>query len=479
MCAVASWFGVQYLISVERMTAFQKSDDLDRAIDALTVQAVWAASPGLPPVPRAGNVLVKSPFREDRNKSFSICFKGRGWKDQATGDKGGIWEFAKRATGKDGKELADWLIELSGIPRTPVRRTTDGGGQTTEEPFKPLRRMKPKPFQSPAVKAMLAEQQAKALVSRVEVRDVPAWSGSVEARWRTGAGVDRERDLALSRGWPAAWVEALAPLDLIAWPLLPWYDSIRERASELGVAFRVDLPVFVASNRSGMSHEPLIVRTELRPVGYHQRFEIRGEKSWVYVPYLKPPEDCRSAFQRQLRAEALAAGAADDGGALVPGLPFVLPGGAECTTLVITEGQWDAITFAGACGWFDSDTAWPEGHWVMGARGSNGADTLLAYWGPWLKRWRPRVLVLADNDDAGLWWDHAHMAGEREPWTGAWEPGVMPSFKEKLLAIGCPQVEVRRVNAAHGKDFNDYWKAKRPTPAAMAKWLGGVFDTKK
>jgi hypothetical protein len=461
----------------------QPTDDLRRALDALTVQAVWRHA-GLPDCPREGNHLVKSPFREDRKKSFSICYRGHGWKDHATGESGGVWQFAQRALAKEGKELADALIDLSGVPRTPRRRTEDGGqrAEAGAEEFKARRRMRPKPYAAREVKARMETEHARALASRVEVRDVPVWSETVQARWpgegRTSAHLAREIEaLAAARGWPVAWIEELLAMDLIAWPLLPWCDTRRGREDERGVAFPVELPVFRVDGRE-----------ELRRVGYHQRFVIRGEKSWVYCPYLKPKEDCRSAYQRAMREEALARGMREDGPALVPGLPFVLAGGYPVTDLIITEGQWDALSFAGACGWLEND-AWPLGWWVMGARGNNGADTLLAYWGPWLRRWKPRVRLLADNDVASLAWDHARMAGEGKPgefvpWCGAWEPGVMPSFKEKLQALGCA-VAVRRVSRdvlmADGKpakDFNDYWKARRPSAGAMARWLASAkFDT--
>lgn len=451
------------------MTAYVKTDDLPRALAALTVQDVWRAV-GFPDCPREGNHLVKSPFREDRKASFSICFKGAGWRDHATAEKGNVYAFAKRATGKDGKELVDFLIDLSGITRTPIERRTLNAERSTsnDEQFKPSRRAKPKPYPSPAVKARLAQEHALALESKVQRRDVPEWSASVMARWRQGSADTWDRVAALSsdRGWSESWTLQVHELDLLAYPLLPWCDTRRGREDELGVAFKVEAPFL---NEFG----DLVA---LRQIGYHQRFVIRGDKSWVYVPYAPAEAKCRSDFQWTLRLEAKDRGLDEGSEALVPGLPFVLSGGGQCSHLIITEGQWDAITFAGACGWLDSDTAWPEGWWVMGSRGSNGADTLLAYWGPWLRRWRPQVLLLADNDAASIGWDNARMAGEKAPWHGPWEPGVVPSFKEKLEHLGCT-VAVRRVAASIGKDFNDYYKAKRPTPAAMAKWLSGVFDT--
>jgi len=115
---------------------------------------------------------------------------------------------------------------------------------------------------------------------------------------------------------------------------------------------------------------------------------------------------------------------------------------------------------------------------VVGVRGASGVDTLLAYFGSWLERERPAVLVLADNDQAGRKWDTA------EP-MDATVPGspLLPTFAEKLLrrpgqlasepewVPRARRVEVRRVAKIHGKDFNDYWKARKPSPAAMMKWL--------
>ena len=203
---------------------------------------------------------------------------------------------------------------------------------------------------------------------------------------------------------------------------------------------------------------------------------VRGDKRWVFVPYLVAEESVHGDFQRQMRAEQVPLDA--DGLAGVPGLPFVLGWRAGVRFLVVAEGQWDAVTFAGACGWLEGDSAWPEGACVVGVRGASGVDTLLAYFGSWLERERPAVLVLADNDQAGRKWDTA------EP-MDATVPGspLLPTFAEKLLrrpgqlasepewVPRARRVEVRRVAKIHGKDFNDYWKARKPSPVAMMKWL--------
>jgi hypothetical protein len=426
-------------------------DDLSRACSALTVQEVWRRA-GLPDPPREGNRLVRSPFREDKSASFSIFAQGRGWRDHASGERGGVWDFAARALGKSGKDLADWLIEAAGIVRSSAG-------------MRPARvRAKPKDYPTPRAAALLVEQRAKALAPKVARRDLAPWPAMVSERWDAGHGSAADAAaLAHERGWPGEWVAALVDLGLLAWPLLPWCDTRRGRADEAGPAFLVEAP----------GHDPR--RLVLAPVGYHQRFEIRGERSWVYVPYLPAEERCRSEYQRAMRMWALEGGASEAGSALVPGLPFVLSGGADCVALVITEGQWDAVSFAGACGWLASESSWPLGWWVMGVRGAQGADTLLAWWSAWIGHHRPAVLVLADNDVASLGWDHDMRAGK--VWPGAWEPGVTPSFATRLRAAGAREVVVRRVASSIGKDFNDYLRARRPTPEAMCHWLGSLgFD---
>lgn len=426
----------------------------------MSVQEVWRRS-GLPGAPREGNILVKSPFREDRKKSFSIFARGQRWRDHALGkaERGGVWDFAAKATGKSGKELADWLIEQSGIVRTPVRRvaaSAEGGDEADEEERGPSRRAKKKTWCSAEARAAWEREWQHAHGPLVGLRVVREWAAGVAVRWAHGAARAEEMALlARERAWPEAWVAQLVAMGKVAWPLLPWVDTERGRERERAVAWLVEKPI----------------EGGLAPVGYHQRFIGReGEKTWVYVPYFVAEDRARSEFQRALRAEALAAGA-PEGESLVPGLPCVLgPVAGPVRVLVITEGQWDAATLAGACGWLEAG-AWPAGVVVMGVRGANGADTLLAYWGAWIARWKPAVLVLADNDRAGRWWDARHQAGEDEPWIGDWVPGVVPSFADKLRAAGAERVVVRRVAKELGKDFNDYWRARRPARERLAAWL--------
>lgn len=57
--------------------------------------------------------LMSSPFREDRKPSFSIFADGRAFKDQGTGDKGGVVNFVALATGRNGSDASKLLIELA------------------------------------------------------------------------------------------------------------------------------------------------------------------------------------------------------------------------------------------------------------------------------------------------------------------------------------------------------------------------------
>lgn len=490
--------------------SFQPTDDLARAMAALTVQAVWQRCQ-LPDVPREGNHLVKSPFRDDKKKSFSIFAKGSAFKDQATGDKGGVWQFVALAKpGLEKKEIADLLIEWSGISRTIVKRTavplpaaagpasvpnsaaplpsSDGPGsvhgsasqtvadQTEAESQriyieKAAKRLK-KMDEVRKAEAALLENRRRALEPSIRVREIGEWSEVVRDRFCDNDAWDPTLPvpaLALDRGWPVTWVWWLISEGLLAWPRVPWAvplspagapasvpsSAAQTRADRRSVAFRVDVPVY----RAVQNHQEV---SDLRPVGYHQRFEINGERSWVYVPYLPAPERVRSDFQRAMVAIELERGGVV-GEAVVPGLPFFMGCLGDVRFLVVAEGQWDAVTFAGAAGWLDHESAWPMGAAVMGVRGANGFDTMLAYWKEWLFWEEPAVLVLADNDAAGLKWSEA------APVPLGHAPA--PTYTEKLLHAGARRVQVHRVRKEIGKDFNDYWKARRPKAQDIAEWL--------
>jgi len=85
----------------------------------------------------------------------------------------------------------------------------------------------------------------------------------------------------------------------------------------------------------------------------------------------------------------------------IPGVPFVLePGRIEGAKLiVITEGQWDAVTWASVAGWLNQ---WPGMTTVFGLRGAKSWKTFLSHWGRFLPM--ADFLLIPDHDEAGLQW---------------------------------------------------------------------------
>jgi hypothetical protein len=83
---------------------------LKEALDKLTVCDVWEIL-GLDGTPKPS---CRSPFRDDRNASFSIYDGGRRWKDHAIGENGDAADFVAKACNLSKEEGARRLIELAG-----------------------------------------------------------------------------------------------------------------------------------------------------------------------------------------------------------------------------------------------------------------------------------------------------------------------------------------------------------------------------
>lgn len=83
---------------------------LQRAKERLTIQDVWPRL-GLPGTPGKS---CRSPFRDDRNASFSIFDKGRAWKDHATGEGGDQIDFVVKARSFDKADAIRWFIDQAG-----------------------------------------------------------------------------------------------------------------------------------------------------------------------------------------------------------------------------------------------------------------------------------------------------------------------------------------------------------------------------
>jgi hypothetical protein len=456
------------------------TDDLARAREALTIFRVWevaasegAIMPSCPPPTRDG--LIKSPFRDDgRNGSFSVCHGGRGFKDfGGDGSSGDVWRFAKLCWPNltDG-ELAKKYIEMSGIIRTPRPQPTAPGAAAPAAVDPRLEK---------AAKAMakrdhlrhledaVYEELERQLGPKTEVKAIPGWPDFVRERYLEGWRVLRNAtarmsSLAKDRGWPVEWVCELVGMGLLSYPLERWVDL--EGTARRQKAFRVDLPaITIVASPDGKGS---IAKAELCPIGYHQRWfmaakgEALAQKGWLYVPSV--PKAILSTFDRALTEYGAGLGVTPDKRAgLFPPLPFVLGDLTGTKVIVLLEGQWDAVSFFGACGYFE-DSNPPAGVAVFGIRGAQGLDVFLAYWAKWIRHNQPLAWIIADNDKAGQTWLRAPEA----------KPGLprSPTFAERLEYVGCRKVLTSWLNpGAWGKDFNDYYKAAKPGPAKMADWM--------
>jgi hypothetical protein len=244
--------------------------------------------------------------------------------------------------------------------------------------------------------------------------------------------------LAERRGWPDSWVDILCDLGIVSWPDLPW-------SGKRYPAFRVDMP-------------------DGTPVGYHQRIWTEEDgPAWLFVPYA--PAVASSVFTGKLRDYA--AGRGD--GRLVQPFPFVLGKPANAEVWIITEGQWDAITVYGALGGFDDSFDLPLA--VFGLRGAKGGPGMfLSAYGPLLRKVRPRLWLMPDNDPASRWWDSVSQ------WDAQGRP-VPLSFTDRIRKFVGDRavIQVTRVDSAYGKDFNDYWRAKRPTRHVILQTMQALW----
>lgn len=117
-------------------------DVFEKAKAELSIPDAWHAL-GLPGTP-AQSCL--SPFRIDRNPSFSVYDEGRHWKDHGTSEGGDVIEFIAMALGANYSDVRHWLMErLVGerwtIPRNepPAERQEPTGPARPVPPLK-LRR---------------------------------------------------------------------------------------------------------------------------------------------------------------------------------------------------------------------------------------------------------------------------------------------------------------------------------------------------
>ena len=424
----------------------EASQTLSLALDRLKVVDLWERfDPSS--CPHRSEGVFSSPWpgehqHSDRNHSFSILPGGQSWKNHASGEAGSIWKFAQKCWPSMPKgDMAKYLIELAGLDPGP------SAGPSRLTPKQINRRQRT--IRESAKKRFYEERQNALTPPAFPDSIVPPWPDFIRERFEDGAAFlegseKRVKSTADDRGWNPQWVAALVDQGLFACPWFPWSQPGRKWAGR-GKAFLVQCPKQVAGDPGNLN---------LHPVGYHQRFwrKQTNSKSWMYVPSIPRSNKLRLPFVHQLAEH----------GQSIPGLPFVLGDLDHPDLIVISEGQWDAITFFGACGWLDSDTAFPGGVACFGLRGVQGSELFLKWYGAWIAAIKPCAIVLADNDAPG------RQLFEPKPNSNG--PSA-PTFCKRLKAFGCSRVVSYFPKIEGVKDFNDLFKLKKFTPANMEKFI--------
>lgn len=449
---------------------------VQEAKQTLTLAQVWDLAPHAAnePPPANGFGVVRSPLREDRPPgNFSVFEHGKAFDDKArAGVKGGVWEFVAFSNpALKSSEIARVLVERAGLSWPDWKAFSEQAAKTEaseDDKAKAKRLREERLARERAEQARVdqAERERRADRDGRNLRPEPIapWPACVAERWEEGAA---HRDAAPAllaklcekRGWPVAWADMLAGLDVLAFPVEAWAE-IGAKGAKRMVAFRVEAPRL---SRGGAT---------LETVGYHQKFyNLQTQESgWRFLPSAKRPDkrppERWSSFEHAVFAAADERGV-EPGKSMIPPLPFV----AGCVTaprlVIILEGQWDALTFMGALGGLHPDVEGPRDVAFFGIRGVNGTRAFIDYWGPWIQTVRPLVWLLPDNDGkktGGQWYPPPRVS-ERLP-------GVT-YFSERLLRLGARRVKVTqlRETAGGGKDFNDYYKSARPDAAAMWRWM--------
>ena len=231
---------------------------------------------------------------------------------------------------------------------------------------------------------------------------IKPWPQVVQDCWREGVehlaqNAALQTKIAAWRGWTPELVLFLATNEIMAAPL--YYER--------GIAFRVDCPFI---NELGIF--------STQPIGFHIRLERDSYPErplWFFLPNEK------------------------EHGQKVESLPFILGDFSTAKLLIITEGQWDAITFCHAADWMKHDASWPDGICVIGIRGAHGINPFLRNYLPYWPE-SNKCLLLPDLDEAGSRWFTSD--------------GNQKSFAEKLAEL-CIEVNVQKIKGA--KDFNEAW----------------------
>lgn len=208
---------------------------------------------------------------------------------------------------------------------------------------------------------------------------------------------------------------------------------------------------------------PSRCNTHINTAGYHQRFMMPSGPQWVFLPYAIDAKKVKTSFQRKLleyrRALDIEAGVR-----MIEPMPFVVGNLDDPQAAIICEGQWDALTLAGSLG-FVEDCCEVFPYAIFGLRGVKNAGQFFSHWGEWLRLQMVHgalrsAWIVADNDAAG-----------RGLIESVAEVGRLarPCFKD-ILKENFPGLRVQstQITTPGCKDFNDFYKRKRPSLAQMA-----------
>lgn len=371
--------------------------------------------------------IQSRPGEKESKPSFSV-FEGEhglAWKDHASGEGGGVWQFVLWSRPDwSKKEVAEWLIVLAGLdPKDGKKTNRQLRDDLTRKRTEAARAHFKKPFDVPSLPRM------SPMAPHVRERYKQGWVG-------LGEDQKRREDLAAQRDWPLAWVDDLRVRGLIADPVLPWHEP-GLKGAQRGFAFLVQAPKLSRDCRI----EGFV------SVGYHQRFRTKEGRSWLFVPH-KPQRQAKTAMDHAL---------IDAAQTIVP-LPFVI-GEPSADLWVILEGQWDAVTFFNV--WQSCEN--PRAVFVIGIRGAQGTGVFLSAYGKTMKSFHPSVWCISDNDAAGRRWSEPpeHNPAEFTPHT----------FLDQLTAWGASKLVHTMLPVTEStKDFND-WYSKVKDPGSANRLL--------
>jgi hypothetical protein len=365
--------------------------------------------------------LYPSPFRADAKPSFSVSKSLTLWKDFASGDKAqGVWGFVQACRPDWTKgEVAKYIIAKSGL-------------QEEAKEHKSRSQLAKERAERNKQRIEHAEAQRRNALRVDEPTGLQPWSGIIEDWFNSADPTDQQIEaLANRRGWDVDWVYWLSAAGMLRWPELPWKAA---RYAALTV------------------QAPVHAQKAMMTLGYHQRIwsSDASAPAWLFVPW-SPKSTQGGSLMQHCAALATSRGIAPGVPMICPA-PFVLGNPWTAKLWVVTEGQWDAITFFGAVGGFYDQQNLPIA--VFGLRGSTGGTAaFLGLYQRLIRAQKPAMWLIRDNDPAGAKWTGAGS-------TDFAHPGVL--FRDQLQAVyaGHPstlRVKFSSVPSQHGKDLNDWW----------------------